>query len=65
MRAFRLALFFTGYGKHFFPSGQTRAGSVVVERSHGMREVDGLIHSHVKQKMLKFEVLLLSLVLRT
>ncbi len=41
-----------------------RPGSVVVERSPGMREVGGLIPGHVKQKMLKFEVLLLCLALR-
>ncbi len=40
-----------------------RPGSVVVERSPGMREVGGSIPGHVKQKTLKFEVLLLCLVL--
>ncbi len=40
-----------------------RPGSVVVERSPGMREVGGSIPGHVKQKTLKFEVLLLSLAL--
>ncbi len=38
-----------------------RPGSVVVERSPGMREVGGSIPGRVKQKTLKFEVLLLCL----
>ncbi len=42
-----------------------RPGSVVVERSPGMREVGGSIPGRVKQKTLKFEVLLLCLALRT
>ena len=42
-----------------------RPGSVVVERSSGMREVGGLIPGRVKQKTLKFEVLLLCLALST
>ncbi len=37
-----------------------RPGSVVVERAPGMREVVGSIPGCVKQKTLKFEVLLLS-----
>ncbi len=40
-------------------------GSVVVERSPGMREVGGSIPGGVKQKTLKFEVLLLYLALST
>ncbi len=40
-----------------------RPGSVVVERSPGMREVGGSIPGRVKQKKLKFEVLLLCLAL--
>ncbi len=35
-----------------------RPGSVVVERSLGMREVGGSIPGRVKQKTLKFEALL-------
>ncbi len=35
-----------------------RSGSVVVERSPGMQEVGGSIPGRVKQKTLKFEVLL-------
>ncbi len=42
-----------------------RPGSVVVERSPGMREVGGSIPDRVKQKTLKFEVLLLYLALST
>ncbi len=42
-----------------------RPGSVVVERSPGMREVGGLIPGRVKQKTLKFEVLLFCLALST
>ncbi len=42
-----------------------RPGSVVVEHSPGMREVGGSIPGRVKQKTLKFEVLLLSLALST
>ncbi len=42
-----------------------RPGSVVVERSPGMREVGGSIPGCVKQKTLKFEVLLLCLALST
>ena len=38
-----------------------RPGSVVVERSPGMWEVGGSISGRVKQKALKFEVLLLCL----
>ncbi len=40
-------------------------GSVVVERSPGMREVGGSIPGRIKQKTLKFEVLLLCLALST
>ncbi len=40
-----------------------RLGSVVAECSPGMREVGGSIPSRVKQKTLKFEVLLLCLAL--
>ncbi len=35
-----------------------RPGSVVVERSPGMQEVGGSIPGRIKQKTLKFEVLL-------
>ncbi len=42
-----------------------RPGSVVVERLPGMREVGGSIPGRVKQKTLKFEVLLLCLALST
>ncbi len=42
-----------------------RPGSVVVECSPGMQEVGGSIPGHVKQKTLKFEVLLLCLALST
>ncbi len=42
-----------------------RLGSIVVERSPGMREVGGSIPGHVKQKTLKFEVLLLCLAFST
>ncbi len=42
-----------------------RPGSVVVERSPGMREVGGSIPGRLKQKTLKFEVLLLCLALST
>ncbi len=42
-----------------------RPGSVAVERSPGMREVGGSIPGRVKQKTLKFEVLLLCLALST
>ncbi len=42
-----------------------RPGSTVVERSPGMREVGGSIPGRVKQKTLKFEVLLLCLALTT
>ncbi len=42
-----------------------RPGSVVVERSPGMRKVCGSIPGRVKQKTLKFEVLLLCLALST
>ncbi len=42
-----------------------RPGSVVVEGSPGMREVGGSISGRVKQKTLKFEVLLLCLALST
>ncbi len=42
-----------------------RPRSVVVERLPGMREVGGSIPGHVKQKTLKFEVLLLCLALGT
>ncbi len=42
-----------------------RPGSVVVERSPGMREVGGSILGRVKQKTLKFEVVLLCLALST
>ncbi len=42
-----------------------RPGSVVVEHSPGMQEVGGLIPGRVKQKTLKFEVLLLCLALST
>ncbi len=40
-------------------------GSVVVEHSPGMREVGGSIPGRIKQKTLKFEVLLLCLALST
>ncbi len=40
-----------------------RTGSVVVERSPGMREVGGSTPDRVKQKTLKCEVLLLCLAL--
>ncbi len=42
-----------------------RPGSVVVERSPGMREVGGSIPGRAKQKTLKFEVLQLCLALNT
>ncbi len=42
-----------------------RPSSVVVERSPGMREVGGSIPGRVKQKTLKFPVLMLCLALRT
>ncbi len=42
-----------------------RTGSVVVERSPGMREVGGSTPGCVKQKTLKFEVVLLCLALST
>ncbi len=42
-----------------------RPGSIVVERSPGMREVGGSIPGRVKRKTLKFEVLLLCLALST
>ncbi len=42
-----------------------RPGSVVVERSAGMWEAGGSIPGRVKQKTLKFEVLLLCLALNT
>ncbi len=42
-----------------------RPGSVVVERSPSMREVGGSIPGHVKQKTLKFKVLLLCFALST
>ena len=42
-----------------------RPGSVVVERSPGMQVVGGSIPGRIKQKMLKFEVLLLCLALST
>ncbi len=38
-------------------------GSVVVKRSPGMQEVGGSIPGRVKQRTLKFEILLLCLVL--
>ncbi len=44
---------------------QPRPGSVVVERSPGMREVGSSIPGRVKQKTLKFEVLPLCLALST
>ncbi len=47
------------------PLVSPRPGSVVVERSPGMREVGGSILSRVKQKTLKFEFLLLCLALST
>ncbi len=48
------------------PAGVTpRPGSVVVEHSHGMREVGGSIPGRVEQKTLKFEVVLLCLALST
>ncbi len=40
-------------------------GSVVVERSPGMRKVGGSIPGRIKHKTLKFEVLLLCLALST
>ncbi len=49
-----------------FPSEwRLRPGSVVVERSPGMREVGGSIPGRIKQKTLKFEVLLLCLAFTT
>ncbi len=49
---------------HFISfTNRPRPGSVVVERSPGMREVGGSIPGRVKQKTLKFEVLLLCLAL--
>ncbi len=56
----------TARGVHSGPKTKklkTRPGSVVVERSPGMREVGGSIPGRVKQKTLKFEVLLLCLAL--
>ncbi len=63
-------LFVCVYELCCFVSKQTslvlpRPGSVVVERSPGMREVGGSILGRVKQKTLKFEVLLLCLALST
>ncbi len=49
----------TFFKAHLLP----RPGSVVVERSPGMRDVGGSIPSRVKQKTLKFEVHLLCLAL--
>ncbi len=53
----------------FYLSGSLKVkpqpGSVVGERSPGMREVGGLISGRIKQKTLKFEVLLLCLALST
>ncbi len=49
----------------FFQSKLPRPGSVVVERSPGMREVGGSIPGRVKEKTLKVEVLLLCLALST
>ncbi len=46
-------------------SNTPRPGSVVVERSPGMRDVGCSIPGRVKQKTLKFEVLLLCLALST
>ncbi len=46
-------------------ANKPRPGSVVVERSPGMREVGGSIPGRVKKKTLKFEVLLLRLALST
>ncbi len=43
----------------------SRPGNVVVERLPGMREVSGSIPGSVKQKTLKFEVVLLRLALGT
>ncbi len=37
---------------------EPQSGSVMVESLHGMRGVGGSIPNHVKQKTLKFEVLL-------
>ncbi len=52
--------------RHFSLQVMTpRPGSVVVERSPGIREVGGSIPGRVKQKTLKFEVLLLWLALST
>ncbi len=48
-----------------FPPNVPQPGSVVVENSPGMREVGGLIPSRIRQKTLKFEFLLLCLVLMT
>ncbi len=56
---------FTSAGSCHKPANPARPGSVVVERSPGMREVGGSIPGHVKQKTLKFEVLLLCLALST
>ncbi len=54
----------TSKGKTHLPTFELqrpRPGSVVVERSPGMWEVGGSIPGRVKQKTLKFEVLLLCL----
>ncbi len=48
-------------GLHPFPD----RGRVVEHYSPGMQEVCGSIPGHIKQKMLKFEVLLLCLALST
>ncbi len=41
------------------------SGSVMIEHLPGMQEFAGSILSHVKQEMLKFEILLFSLMLST
>ncbi len=46
-------------GEIFTSISVPRRGSVVVEHLPGMQEVGGLIPGYVKQKTLKFEVLLL------
>ena len=47
--------------QHFSIQHEPRPGSIVVECSPGMPEVGGSIPGRVKQKTLKFEVLLLCL----
>ncbi len=57
------AVFGMGPAKGVLMDVLQRQGSVVVQRSAGMPQVGGSIPGRVKQKMLKFEVLLLCLVL--